>query len=127
MQWLKINRSGCTNECTLANRLRTRRQSGNPNKKKHSPNIDHVAWDKDKLHHTLTNWPDSVKINWTQVAREHGISAKNGGQVVKEFAKERGIDTENLDNTKERVRMRAKKLKMPQNCRSYKRRLGKHD
>ena len=47
------------------------------------------------------------------MAREHGILAKNGGQIVKEFAKEKGIDTTKLDGRRDGSRMRAKKLKMP--------------
>ena len=65
-----------------------------------------MTWDKEKFHYTLANWPENETINWTQVAREH---AKNGGQIVKEFAREKGIHTEHLDNRKGGVQMRAKK------------------
>ena len=84
-----------------------------PKTKKHSPKFDRVTWDKERLHHTLVNWPENETINWSQVARDHGISAKNGGQIPNEFAKERGIDTEPLDNRKGGVKMCAKKLRMP--------------
>ena len=46
----------------------------------------------------MQNWPKSEKINWTKFATEHGISGRNRGQTVKEFA---------MDNQ----RIRAKKLK----------------
>ena len=46
------------------------------------------------------------------VAREHGITARNGGQIVKEFVTEIGFDTTILERKTEGKRMRAKKLKM---------------
>ena len=84
-----------------------------PKQKKHSPKFSTVTWDKNQLQNTLTKWPIGETIDWSKVAQEHGISAKNGGQIVKEFAKENGLDTTKLDNRKGGSRMRAKKLKMP--------------
>lgn len=37
-------------------------------------------WHKNQMQNTLTNWPVGETINWSKVASEHGISAKNGGQ-----------------------------------------------
>lgn len=71
-----------------------------------------VKWDTERLCATLESWPVGKKIKWSKVAREHGISAKNGGQMVKEFAKEIGTDTQKLDNRRPGKPMRAKKLKM---------------
>ena len=62
---------------------------------------------------TLSNWPEHEIINWSRVAREHGVTARNGGQIVKEFATEIGFDTTILDRKTEGKRMHAKKLKMP--------------
>ena len=62
---------------------------------------------------TLESWPESETINWSRVAREHGITARNGGQIVKEFAAENGFDTAHFDGRRGGRRMRAKKLKMP--------------
>lgn len=59
------------------------------------------------------NWHKDEIINWSGVAREHGITARNGGQIVKEFATEMGFDTNSFDIKNGRTRMRAKKLKMP--------------
>ena len=84
-----------------------------PKRRKHSPNFDSVSWDKDKVQQDLEVWPEGEKINWSKFAREHQINAKNGGQIVKEFAVEIGIDVKKLDGRAEGVRMRAKKLKMP--------------
>jgi len=84
-----------------------------PKQRKHSPLFDEVSWDKEKVQQDLETWPEGEKINWSKFAREHKISAKNAGQIVKEFAVEIGIDAKKLDGRAKRVRMRAKKLKMP--------------
>ena len=88
-------------------------EASTPRAKKHSPNFDHVNWDKDKLQRTLANWPENEIINWSRVAREHGITTRNGGQIVKEFAMEIGFETTRFDRKTGGTRMRAKKLKMP--------------
>ena len=84
-----------------------------PKQRKHSPNFDTVSWDKDKVQQDLELWPEGEKINWSKFAREHQINAKNGGQIVKEFTVEIGIDVKRVDGRVEGVRMHAKKLKMP--------------
>ena len=67
----------------------------------------------EKLQFQLESWPETETINWSKVAREHGITARNGGQIVKEFAAENGFDTTKLDKRTGIKRMRARKLKMP--------------
>jgi len=59
-----------------------------PKQRKHSPLFDEVSWDKEKVQQDLETWPEGEKINWSKFAREHKISAKNAGQIVKEFAVE---------------------------------------
>ena len=59
----------------------------------------------------MQNWPKSEKINWTKFATEHGISGRNRGQTVKEFAMDNQIDVEELDHRLINQRIRAKKLK----------------
>ena len=54
-----------------------------------------------------------TRINWSEFARNQGINAKNGGQVVKEFAKKHGIDTFSLDGRPDIPRNRARKRKLP--------------
>ena len=46
--------------------------------KKHSPDFSKESWDTERLQTTLANWPENEIINWSRVAREHGITAKNG-------------------------------------------------
>ena len=78
--------------------------------RKHLPNFDRVSWDKEKVQNDLQS---EEKMNWSQFAREHGILAKNGGQIVKEFANQIGMDTTKLDGQPTHHRMRARKLRMP--------------
>ena len=81
--------------------------------RKHSPTFDNIKWDKESVLRDLQNWPRSEKINWTKFATEHGISGRNRGQIVKEFALDNQIDVEELDHRPLNKRIRAKKLKMP--------------
>ena len=90
-----------------------RYEENTPKPKKHSPNYANATWDSEKLRCTLESWPETETINWSKVPREHGITARNGGQIVKEFAAENGFDTTKLDRRTEKRRMRARKLKMP--------------
>ena len=55
-------------------------------KKSHSPDFFKVSWDTEEVKATIENWPAGTTINWSKVAKEHGITGKNAGQVVKEFA-----------------------------------------
>ena len=81
--------------------------------KSHSPNFDTVMWDKDKVLPDLQqHLPAPPSINWQQFAREHGVPGRNGGQVVKEFAKTSGIDTEMLDGKASAPRTRACRRKL---------------
>ena len=61
--------------------------------KSHSPRFDRVEWDKEKVMTDLREHPTDKPINWSQFAREHGVPGSNGGQVVKEYAQQNGIET----------------------------------
>ena len=81
--------------------------------KKHSPNFSSVEWDKEGLLHKLRSWPTGDVINWTEIANEFHIKGGNKGQIVKEFAKENGIDVTQLDMRPKRTRIRSHKLRLP--------------
>ena len=51
----------------------------------------------------LRQMQPGVRINWSEFAWNHGINAKNGGQIVKDFAKNH-IDTFALDGQPETPR-----------------------
>ena len=65
--------------------------------RRHSPKFENVQWDKEGLLDKLQNWPSGKKINWSALGRESNIPGANKGQVVKEFAKESGINVHQLD------------------------------
>lgn len=82
-------------------------------KKSHSPDFSKVCWDTEKLKATLENWPPTTTINWSAIAREHGIPGKNAGQVAKEFAIKHEIDTSHIATPKRKTNSRPKLKKLP--------------
>lgn len=90
-------------------------QPAQKRKKPHSPNFDHVTWDTSQLEATLHNWPMGTHINWTTVARDHGILGGNAGQVAREFAEARELDISSItSNTpKRKVTSRPCKKRLP--------------
>ena len=90
-------------------------QSPQPAKKikSHSPNFSSVDWSKEDLRESVENWPPDTVINWSQVARENGISGGNAGQVAKEFIEKEGIDTSHLKTPTRKRTMRPKMKKLP--------------
>lgn len=83
--------------------------------KKHSPNFENVSWDTANLETTLRNWPPGTPINWSAVAREHNVPGGNAGQVVKEFAAEKGINTSDIPSSTPRRQIitRSSKKRLP--------------
>ena len=81
--------------------------------KSHSPNFSLVTWDKEKLRESLENWPPNKAMNWSEIARDHGIPGKNAGQVVKEFAAQQGIDTSHIATPKRKTTLRPRMRKLP--------------
>jgi hypothetical protein len=79
-------------------------------KKSHSPVFSKVTWDKEALQTTLQNWPRDITINWSTVAKEHGITGGNAGQVVKEFAESQDI---HLSTPQRKPTKRPCKIKLP--------------
>ena len=92
---------------------KTTRERHKNTEKKHSPSSNNVQWDKENLLPTLQNWPQGKIINWSAIARQYHVPGKNKGQVVKEFAKENGIEVFKLDNRPCNTRLRARMLRMP--------------
>ena len=60
--------------------------------KSHSPTLDKHSWSDDRAIALLRAHPSGQKINWSEAARTIEIPNKNGGQVLKEFAKDKGFD-----------------------------------
>jgi len=81
----------------------------------HTPKLDtmYVSWNKEELLRELQTSPTNALINWSEIAREHKIPGRSGGQVAKEFARINGIDVFALDGQPENTYVQAKKQKMP--------------
>ena len=88
-------------------------QPSRKKKKSHSPSDENRSWNSDAVLQDLRQWPQDVQINWSSFARSHRVPGKNGGQVVKDFAKDHGIDTLALDNRPTTPRPRRQKCKLP--------------
>ena len=62
--------------------------------------------------HDLREFPDNTKINWSEFARSHGVTNKNGGQV-EQIAVDEGIDIlkpKCRSETPNRIRSQKRKL-----------------
>ena len=82
--------------------------------KSHSPTLDNQAWNHDQAIALLRAHPSDQKINWSQAARTLGIPNKNGGQVLKDFAKNERFDVLALEClTSPPTRKRRQKKKLP--------------
>lgn len=58
--------------------------------------------------------PEGMKMNWSNIARNHGISGGNAGQVVKAIAKENGVDVSHFEVNHAKLRKpRSSKRKLP--------------
>ena len=65
------------NRKRLAQSFTTPDQPPSKKPKKHSPNFNNVEWDKENLEQTLRSWPGDIPVNWTAVARDHGVTGGN--------------------------------------------------
>ena len=83
----------------------------------HIPTISSAQWDKEAVLAQLVNMTENTDasqtpVNWSAIARQHGVPGANRGQIVKEFARKEGIDVSKLDGRQEGERQRARKRRM---------------
>ena len=78
----------------------------------HIPKLSSVIWDKGAVLAEVNAWPESRRINWSEVAYKHGIGDKNGGQIVKELARENGMNVNAIDGRPEGTRVRSQKRRL---------------
>ena len=60
-------------------------------KKKHGIKKENLAIDQVKLLEEAKSWSADQKINWSQLARNYGLTGDNGSQTIKEFLTEQNI------------------------------------
>lgn len=61
----------------------------------------------------LKTLPEGERINWSAMARKYHVPQKNGGQILKETAEERGIDVSKLDQLTVTPHQRKCKKRLP--------------
>ena len=83
--------------------------------KSHSPSSANISVDKENVLQELREFPQNTKINWSNFARSHGVTNKNGGQIIKQLAVDEGIDVLKLECRSETPnrRIRSRKRKLP--------------
>ena len=65
-----------------------------------------MTWDKEALKREFENLPEDTVVNWSDIARRYNINdlsgktAKNGGQIAKEWLIRQDIDTDKFATQK---------------------------
>ena len=74
-----------------------------------------TTFDENAVLEDLNNLHPAKKINWSEIARKHGVCQSNGGQIIKEFAVRRGVNVLALEHREREAqpRLRSMKRKLP--------------
>ncbi|KAL5517132.1 hypothetical protein EMCRGX_G002607 [Ephydatia muelleri] len=94
--------SKCTNATASAEKLMRKRI--------HGCSLTNVLVDKEAVLAEASAWSDEQKVNWSELARRHGVVQKNGGQMVKEFLQACNIPAACRTDVKRAPRRRKKKI-----------------
>ena len=81
---------------------------GEPSQKKRYGELANTV-DKEKLLEVARSWSPDEDVNWSQLAREYCIKSPNGGQIVKEYLKEKNIPAASIRQRTSRAQRRCKK------------------
>lgn len=77
-------------------------QSGTKKPKNHIGNLHNVSWDDEVLAAEVNAKSSDEVVNWNELARKYNITdksseiANNGGQIVKESLRKKGVDVDCL-------------------------------
>ena len=82
-------------------------------KKSHSPSERNLTGDIEGAMDELRNLPEGETINWSALARKHSIPQKNGGQILKQIAEDRGIDMSKVHQQRVIPHQRKCKKRLP--------------
>ena len=52
-------------------------------KRRHGCTAEMIQVDKATLLQTAASWPADIEVNWSDLARQNGLTQKNGGQILK--------------------------------------------
>ena len=85
-------------------------EQGEPSQMKRYGNLScTLRIDKEKLLEEARTWTPDKIINWSQLARDYGMEARNGGQMVKEYLKVHSIPAASIQQRPSRAHRRCKK------------------
>ena len=83
-----------------------------PAKRTHTGNLDVEEHNTDvqNLLEEAQSWSPNKVVNWSDLARQCGITRHNGGQVLKEIMKKHGIVAASLNQREQRRKRRSRQL-----------------
>ncbi len=81
--------------------------------KSHIPSASVSLWDSEAIVKDVREWPDGKKMNWSELARCHGVTGGNVGQIVKGIVEESGVDVSRFSERPTHRQARASKRKLP--------------
>lgn len=75
-----------------------------------------MVWDKEACRQEVLQYTDNTLVNFSELARKHGLDKSNGGQIVKYFLEGENIDLDRFEkfkqsNSEEKLRHRRKKIR----------------
>ena len=84
--------------------------NGEPSSKRRYGNISTTLQiDTQRVLTEAQAWSPDEQINWSQLAREYGITSPNSRQLIKEFLRENNIPTAKIKQTPSRAMCRCKR------------------
>lgn len=85
--------------------------TGEPNAKRrrHGCLPTTLEIDKEKLLAEAASWRPDTKVNWSSLARQYGIQAANGGQMIKEYLQEHNVPVASTPQRPHRSERRSKR------------------
>ncbi len=83
---------------------------GEPNaKRRHGCLPSTLEIDKEKLLAEAASWRSDMQVNWSALARQYGIQAANGGQMIKEYLQEHDVPVASTPQRPYRSERRSKR------------------
>ena len=93
VSWSMFDKMRKEQGLSTPNSKRNLRGGASPEPKccKHGNKIQNLHIDRTALLQEASAWSPDKKINWSDLARRHGVNKSNGGQIIKELFAEEGI------------------------------------
>ena len=113
LSWRKfdtIRKTQTLDNSSALNQRPSKTDESPPSKRKHgSLSFLSKAMQEDILA-KASAWSDNETVNWSSLARQHGITKPNGGQSVKEFLRDHNIPAASKEECEGRSLRRKRKV-----------------